>query len=58
MADLASLYVGAMFGRVVPWEVWGPSSETPEIGTKAVIEGLRQVSPMRASLSPPKIMIV
>ena len=44
IADLASLYVGAMFGRVVPWEVWGPSSEIPEVGTAAVIDGLRKVS--------------
>ena len=43
IADLASLYVGAMFGRVVPWEVWGPSSEIPEVGTAAVIDGLRKV---------------
>ena len=44
IADLASLYVGAMFGRLVPWEVWGPSSEIPEVGTAAVIDGLRKVS--------------
>ncbi|EIE20382.1 Metallo-hydrolase/oxidoreductase [Coccomyxa subellipsoidea C-169] len=41
-ADLASLYVGAMFGRTKPWEVWGPSSEKPELGLAASIEGLRQ----------------
>ncbi len=42
-ADLASLYVGAMFGRKTAWEVWGPSSEKPEYGLAASIEGLRQV---------------
>ncbi|CAL8465140.1 g4675 [Coccomyxa elongata] len=41
-ADLASLYVGAMFGRREPWEVWGPSSEKPELGIAACIDGLRQ----------------
>ncbi|WIA34413.1 hypothetical protein OEZ86_012748 [Tetradesmus obliquus] len=41
-ADLASLYVGAMFGRKQPWEVWGPSGEQPQYGTAAAIEGLRQ----------------
>jgi hypothetical protein len=43
-ADLATLYVGAMFGRKQPWEVWGPSAATPELGTAAAIEGLRRVS--------------
>lgn len=42
-ADLASLYVGAMFGRRQPWEVWGPSGEEPQLGTAAAVEGLRQV---------------
>ena len=42
-ADLASLYVNAMFGRKVPLEIWGPSSEKPELGLAASIEGLRQV---------------
>jgi ribonuclease Z len=42
-ADLASLYVGAMFGRRTPWEVWGPSGEQQQYGTAAAIEGLRQV---------------
>ncbi|KAF6254071.1 Metallo-hydrolase/oxidoreductase [Scenedesmus sp. NREL 46B-D3] len=41
-ADLASLYVGAMFGRRQPWEVWGPSGEEPQLGTAAAVEGLRQ----------------
>ncbi|KIY95387.1 ribonuclease Z [Monoraphidium neglectum] len=41
-ADLATLYVGAMFGRKQPWEVWGPSAATPELGTAAAIEGLRR----------------
>ena len=42
-ADLATLYAGAMFGRTEPWEVWGPSSEKPELGLNASIAGLRQV---------------
>lgn len=46
-ADLATLYVGAMFGRKQPWEVWGPSADTPELGTAAAIQGLRQVGPSR-----------
>jgi hypothetical protein len=36
--------VGAIFGRTTAWEVWGPSGETPELGTAAVIEGLRKVN--------------
>lgn len=36
-------YVGAMFGRTQPWEVWGPSGDIPEVGTAAVIDGLRKV---------------
>ena len=43
IADLATFYVGAMFGRTEPWEVWGPSSEKPELGLNASIAGLRQV---------------
>ncbi|KAK9813508.1 hypothetical protein WJX73_003209 [Symbiochloris irregularis] len=42
IADLASLYIGAMFGRTHAWEVWGPSGERPEFGTGAVIKGLSQ----------------
>ena len=42
IADLASLYVGAIFGRTEPWEVWGPSGERPDLGTSAAINGLRQ----------------
>ena len=33
-----------MFGRTEPWEVWGPSSEKPELGLNASIAGLRQVN--------------
>lgn len=33
-----------MFGRTEPWEVWGPSSEQPELGLNASIAGLRQVT--------------
>ena len=43
IADLATFYVDAMFGRTKPWEVWGPSSEKPELGLNASIAGLRQV---------------
>lgn len=43
IADLATFYVDAMFGRTEPWEVWGPSSEKPELGLNASIAGLRQV---------------
>ena len=45
-----------MFGRKKPWEVWGPSSERPELGTAACIEGLRQASlneRARPCLGPP-----
>lgn len=42
-ADLATLYAGAMFGRHEPWEVWGPSGDSPKLGTAAAIAGLRQV---------------
>jgi len=43
IADLATFYVGAMFGRTKPWEVWGPSGEDASTGTAHSIEGLRQV---------------
>jgi ribonuclease BN (tRNA processing enzyme) len=54
-ADLASLYVNAMFGRKVPLEIWGPSSEKPELGLAASIEGLRQVraAQLLSLTSPP-----
>lgn len=42
IADLATFYAGAMFGRTEPWEVWGPSSEQPQLGLNASIAGLRQ----------------
>lgn len=42
IADLASLYVGAIFGRKEPWEVWGPSGERSDLGIAAAIDGLRQ----------------
>ncbi|DBA94973.1 TPA: hypothetical protein ACH3X1_002498 [Trebouxia sp. C0004] len=42
IADLATFYAGAMFGRTEPWEVWGPSSEQPHLGLNASIAGLRQ----------------
>ena len=44
IADLATFYVGAMFGRTQPWHVWGPSGENATTGTAHSIEGLRQVS--------------
>ena len=43
IADLATFYVGAMFGRTQPWHVWGPSGENATTGTAHSIEGLRQV---------------
>jgi ribonuclease BN (tRNA processing enzyme) len=43
IADLATFYVGAMFGRTAPWHVWGPSGENAATGTAHCIEGLRQV---------------
>ena len=54
-ADLASLYVNAMFGRKVPLEIWGPSSEKPELGLAASMAGLRQVSPFNPSLHHSRI---
>lgn len=51
-ADLATLYAGAMFGRMEPWEVWGPSSEKPELGLNASIAGLRQVCAHRRLMAP------
>ena len=44
IADLATFYVGAMFGRTRPWHVWGPSGENATTGTAHSIEGLRQVT--------------
>jgi len=42
-ADLASLWAGGWTaGRPVPLEVWGPSGQTPEMGTKHAIEGFLQ----------------
>lgn len=46
IADLASLYIGAMFGRRRAWEVWGPSGPSPDLGISASLQGLRQVTPM------------
>ncbi|KAK9811899.1 hypothetical protein WJX72_012114 [[Myrmecia] bisecta] len=42
IADLATFYVNAMFGRREAWEVWGPSAKDPAHGTAAVIDGLRK----------------
>lgn len=51
IADLATFYVDAMFGRTEPWEIWGPSSEKPELGLNASIAGLRQVRPALISVA-------
>ncbi|MDH3888969.1 MAG: MBL fold metallo-hydrolase, partial [Gammaproteobacteria bacterium] len=41
--DLDSLWAGGWTaGRPVPLEVWGPSGQTPEMGTKHAIEGFLQ----------------
>ena len=43
MGDLPILWTGSMkMNRTVPLRVWGPNGETPEMGTKAAIEGLKQ----------------
>lgn len=51
IADLATFYAGAMFGRTEPWEVWGPSSEQPQLGLNASIAGLRQVCSISGNIS-------
>jgi len=41
--DLASLWAGGWTsGRPVPLEVWGPSGQTADMGTKSAIEGFMQ----------------
>jgi ribonuclease Z len=41
--DLASLWAGGWTaGRPVPLEVWGPSGQTKDMGTKSAIEGFMQ----------------
>ena len=43
MGDLPILWTGSLkMNRTVPLRVWGPSGETPEMGTKAAIEGLQE----------------
>jgi len=43
MGDLPILWTGGMkMNRTVPLRVWGPSGSTPEMGTAAAIEGLKQ----------------
>lgn len=42
LADLATLYVAAKYGRTTPLEVWGPSGEAADMGTAAAVQGLRQ----------------
>ena len=41
-ADLVSLWIGGWTGgRHGPLRVWGPSGATPELGTKAAVEGFK-----------------
>ncbi len=43
MGDLPILWTGGLkMNRTVPLRVWGPSGETPELGTAHAIEGLKQ----------------
>ena len=42
IGDLASVWIGGWLGgRYVPMEVWGPSGARPELGTKAMVDGIR-----------------
>ena len=41
-ADLVALWIGGWTGgRHGPLRVWGPSGDTPELGTKAAVEGFK-----------------
>ena len=40
-----------MFGRTEPREVWGPSSEQPQLSLNASIAGLRQVHNISGNIS-------
>jgi ribonuclease Z len=41
-ADLVALWIGGWTGgRHGPLRVWGPSGDTPELGTKACVEGFK-----------------
>ena len=43
VGDLPILWTGGLkMNRTVPLRVWGPNGETPELGTEAAIEGLKQ----------------
>ena len=43
MGDLPSFWtISRKMNRTVPLRVWGPSGATPELGTKAHMEGLKQ----------------
>jgi ribonuclease Z len=43
MGDLPALWVGGTINnRTKPLEIWGPTGNAPEYGTKAAIEGLKQ----------------
>ncbi len=42
--DLDALWIGGLkMNRTYPLRVWGPSGETPKMGTKNAIEGLKQM---------------
>ena len=42
--DLDALWIGGLkMNRTYPLRVWGPSGETPEMGTRHAIEGLKQM---------------
>ena len=41
--DLDALWAGGWTaGRPTPWEIWGPSGQTPDMGTKHAMEGFLQ----------------
>lgn len=43
MNDLSALYAfGPSGGRYAPLQIWGPSGQTPELGLRHSIEGLKQ----------------
>ena len=43
MGDLPALWTGGVkMNRTYPLRIWGPSGSTPELGTKAAMEGFRQ----------------
>ena len=41
---IGELFIGgALMGRVVPLQIWGPSGQVPELGTKYAIEKMEQM---------------